>query len=193
LSRHLARERLLSIWTPTVGHTLGWPQLSETLSLDTRPTAQSITSGPRHRSTNQLGCAVCGNVVLLAPGPSLARQTVTATRQLVVWWPRRSEDIGAGGLISSVLVLTPTIRTHCLRGWAGAGGLISSLAVLTPTIRTHCFRQWGLRPELLGHQFWPRRPGRWHRAGGSCFGHLQTGSSLGDRRWRGLLVKAPSK
>ena len=103
----------------------------------------------------------------LLPGHNvLARQTVTATRQLVVWWPRRSEDTGAGGLISSVLVLTPTIRTHCLRGWEGAGGLISSLAVLTPTIRTHCVRRWGQRPELLGHQFWPRRTGRWHRAEG---------------------------
>ena len=58
-----------------------------------------------------------------------------------VWWPRLSEDTGAGGLTPSVLVLTPTIRTHC-------------------------FRQWGQRPELLGHQFWPRRPGRWHRAEG---------------------------
>ena len=37
---------------------------------------------------------------------------------------------------------------------------------LTPTIRTHCFRQWGQHPELLGHQFWPRRPGRWHLAEG---------------------------
>ena len=88
----------------------------------------------------------------LLPGHNvLARQTVTATRQLVVWWPRRSEDTGAGRLISSLLVLTPTIRTHCLRGWDGAGGLISSLAVLKPTIRTHCVRQWGQRPELLGH------------------------------------------
>jgi hypothetical protein len=101
-----------------------------------------------------------------APGHSLARQTVTATRQLVVWWPRRSEDTGAGDLISSVLVLTPTIRTHCRRGWAGAGELISPLAVVTPTIRTHCVRQWGQRPELLGHQVWPGRPGRWHRAEG---------------------------
>ena len=80
--------------------------------------------------------------VLLAPGPSvLARQTVTATRQLVVWWPRLSEDTGAGGLTPSVLVVAPTIRTHCVR-------------------------RWGQRPELLGHQFWPRRTGRWHRAEG---------------------------
>ncbi len=57
-----------------------------------------------------------------------------------VWWPRRPDDTGAGGLISSVLVLTPIIRTHCLRRWADAGGLIPSVLVLTPTIRTHCFR-----------------------------------------------------
>ena len=81
-----------------------------------------------------------------------------------VGWPRLLEDTGAGGLTPSVLVLTPTIRTHCLRGWDGAGGLISSLAVLTPTILTHYVRRWGQRPELLGHQVWPRRPGRWHRA-----------------------------
>jgi hypothetical protein len=37
---------------------------------------------------------------------------------------------------------------------------------LTPTIRTHCSRQWGQHPELLGHQLWSRRPGRWHCAKG---------------------------
>ena len=78
----------------------------------------------------------------LLPGHNvLARQTVTATRQLVVWWPRLLEDTGAGGLTPSVLVVAPTIRTHCVR-------------------------RWGQRPELLGHQFWPKRTGRWHRAEG---------------------------
>ena len=105
-------------------------------------TAQRRTSGPRHRSTNQLGRAICGNVFLLAPGPSvLARQTVTATRQLVC------------------LVATTVGRHRC---W-GAHSISFGLA---PTIRTHCVRRWGQRPELLGHKFWPRRTGRWHRAEG---------------------------
>ncbi len=98
-------------WTLTVGHILGWPQPlgapftghsamgmsdksfngwlegssgARACAWDHSWTAQSITSGPWHCSTNQLGRAICGNVFLLAPGPSvLARQTITATRQLV--------------------------------------------------------------------------------------------------------------
>ena len=73
-----------------------------------------------------------------------------------VWWPRLSEDTGAGGLTPSVLVLAPTIRTHCVR-------------------------RWGQRPELLGHQFWPRRTGRWHRPGAPFTGH----SAMGPySKWR---------
>ena len=80
------RDQLARQMVPEVlcdGRLARWPARGFALGTTSIAT-QGITSGPRHRSTNQLGHVICGNVFLLAPGQSvLARQTVTTKRQLV--------------------------------------------------------------------------------------------------------------
>jgi hypothetical protein len=80
------RDQLARQMVPEVlcdGRLAHWPARGFALGTTSIAT-QGITSGPGHRSTNQLGHVICGNVFLLAPGQSvLARQTVKTKRQLV--------------------------------------------------------------------------------------------------------------
>ena len=84
-----------------------------------------------------------------------------------VWWPRLSEDTGAGGLTPSVLVWHPP------SGPIASGDGVNAL------------NSWAIK-------FGPEDQEDGTVLRGLRSGHLQTGSSLGDRRWRELLGKAPS-
>ena len=199
------RDQLARQMVPEVqcdGWLAHWPARGFALGTTSIAT-QGITSGPGHRATTQLGRAVCGNVFVGSLGaPSLlAQQNSTATRHLGWSGAKKLDDTRAEGLMLSVLSDTQPRPT-------ASGGGVNALSSWGPRYRST--NQLGCAIYgngfflLPGHQFWPGRPSQlhgnwfvwWPRLSedtvlrGSRFGHLQARSPLGDRRWRGLLVKA---
>jgi hypothetical protein len=74
-------------------------------------------SGPRHRSTNQLGRTVfCRRESVDSWASAWPSRPFWLHGNLVFLWPSWLDDTGAGGLIPQ-FVMTPTIRTHCLLRW----------------------------------------------------------------------------
>ena len=98
-------------------------------------------------------------------GPSLlAQQTSTATRQLGCSGAKKADDTRAGGLMPQFCHDTQPGPTAS----GGGGNALSSWAL--------CFGPVDQEDGAMLR--------------GSRLGHLQAGSPLSDRRWRGLLVKA---
>jgi hypothetical protein len=94
------------------GHLAGWQ-----VQVIAWGTPCCTISGPRHRSTNQLGHAVfCWREYADSWASAWPSRPFWLHGNLVLLWPSWLDDTGAGGLMPQ-FVMTPNIRTHCFLQW----------------------------------------------------------------------------
>ena len=134
-------------WPLTAGHTLGWPQPfgapgtghsamgTSDKSIkgwregkSVRGLARGTTPGQHTHLLHAIGVNALNSWaisfgpedqdVCLLPGHQVGPGRPSQLHgNRFVWWPRLSEDTGAGGAHSISFGLTPAIPTHCFRRW----------------------------------------------------------------------------